>query len=308
MFQVQSLVALLGLTLCVLPSHKTMAQEFSESGVVYEAARNKIGLIRYCRDNQFLAPAIADQTVAAMGARLSKLPPGETFDRQRGDRAQQAGEDGFWDVGRRRYIANIAHSFRTTPAELCQEWADETLRGQAPRYLEVKTITVPPPIQPLPQAKPIAAEPIQADRPPAPAPAVVKAAHSAAPPPLPEKAPFLPAEARLVSFQRTLPTGGDLASTGRAVPEDVNGPKAITPGATQSSGKAGPLSERLATEAAGPLPGEQTVAAATPLPRLYDQPQPLQKKRLFNRLGTAERCLIAGCKWPTRQAKDPSRY
>ena len=309
MLQVQSLVVLLGLTLCVLPSHETMAQEFSESGVVYEATRNKIGLIRYCRDNQLLAPAIADQTVAAMGAGLSKLPPGETFDRERGDRAQQAGEDGFWDVGRRRYIASIANLFRTTPGELCQEWADETLRGQAPRYLEVKTVTVAPPIQPiqpLPQAKPAPAEPILVDEPPAPATVVVKAARSVPLPPLPEKkAPFLPAEAELAS----LPTRSHLASTGGAVPENISGTTAATPDVTpQSSGQAVPLSERLATDAAEPLPHEQTVAAATPLPRLYDQPQPLQEKRLFNRLGKAERCLMAGCRWPTRQAKDSSRY
>lgn len=312
MFQVQSLVVLLGLTLCTLPSHETMAQEFNESGVVYEALRNKIGLIRYCRDNQLLSPAIASQAVAAVGAGLNKLPPGDTVDRERGDRARQAGEEGFWDVGRRRDIASIADLFRTTPAELCQEWADETLRGQARRYVEVKTVTAAPPIQPiqpLPQAKPAPAEPIQGDRPLAfaSATAVVRAARPAPPPPLPEKAPFLQAEVDLASLQPTLPTGGHLAFTGNAVPEHKSG-KTDTPGVTpQPSGKAVHLSERLATKR-GPLPGEQAVAAATPLPRLYDQPQPLPEKRLFNRLGKAERCLIVGCRWPKSQERASSRY
>ena len=312
MFQVQSLVVLLGLTLCILPSHETMAQEFNESGVVYEASRNKIGLIRYCRDNQLLSPAVADQAVAAVETGLRKLPPGETIDRERGDRAQRAGEDGFWEAGRKRYIAGIANLFRTTPAELCQEWADETLRGQAPRYVEVKTVTVSPPIQPiqpLPQAKPAPAEPIQVDRPLAFASATggVRVARPVPPPPLPEKAPFLPAEAELASLQPTLPTGGHFAFTDKAVPEHMSDTTAATPDVTpQPSGKAVALSERLATEE-GPLPGEQTVAAATPLPRIYDQPQPLPEKRLFNRLGKAERCLMPGCRWPKSQER-ASRY
>ena len=60
MVQVPSLAALLGLTLCILPLHNTMAQQFGESDVVYEAARNKIGLIRYCRNIGLLDPAIAE--------------------------------------------------------------------------------------------------------------------------------------------------------------------------------------------------------------------------------------------------------
>jgi len=301
MFQVQSLVALLGLTLCVLPSHKTMAQEFSESGVVYEAARNKIGLIRYCRDNQFLAPAIADQTVAAMGARLSKLPPGETFDRQRGDRAQQAGEDGFWEAGRRRYIASVANLFRTTPAELCQEWADETLRAQVQtRRSEATTIAVAAPIQPvqpLPQA-----EPIQADRPPARATAAVRAARSAPPPPMPEKAPFLPIKAEFASLQRTLPAGSQPASTGMAVSGHKSGTTAMTPGAMpQSPGQTVPLSVGSAADAVGPLPREQTVTAAAPSRRLWE-------KWPFNRLGKPERCLMPGCRWSAPQERRSGQY
>ena len=307
MFQVLSLVVLLGLTLCILPSHKTMAQQFSESDVVYEAARNKIGLIRYCRNIGLLDPAIADQVVTAVETGLLALPSSDTSAREQGDRAQQAGEEGFWEAGRRRDIASIANLFRTTPADLCQEWAGETLRAQAPKpYRMVKTITlaVPKPIQPLPQAEPAPVEPIQADRPPARATAVVRAARSAPPPPLPEKAPVPPTEADLASLPRTLPTGGRLASTGSAASGHMSGMTAMTPSAMpHPSGQAVPLSARLDTEAAEPFPREQTVTAAEPSPGLYDQPRTLLEKGSFNRLGKPERCLMRGCKWPAARER-----
>jgi len=295
MFRVPSLFVLLGLMLCVLPSHNTMAQQSSESGVDYEAARNKIGLIRYCRGNQLLDPVIAGQAIAALETGLREPPSNDTFAREQGDRAQQAGEDGFWSAGRGRDIASVAKLlFRTTPADLCQEWAHQILRAQAQGHSsEVAAGAVVAPIQPLLQAGPTSVEPIQVERPPAGATAVVRAAHSAPPPPLPEKAPT---EAELASLQRTLPTSGRLASTGRAVPGHISGTTAVTSNAL-------PPSSPLASEVADPLPREQTVTAAVPSPLLYDQPQPLREKQPFNRLGTPERCLLRGCKWPAPQER-----
>jgi hypothetical protein len=130
MSQVPPLVVLLGLTLSFFSSRETMAQQFDENGVVYEAARNKVGLIRYCRKNQLLDQAVADQAITAVEARLRQLPPGNGSSTEQGDRAQQAGEDGFWEVDRRRDMAGVASLFRTTPADLCKEWADDTLRAQ----------------------------------------------------------------------------------------------------------------------------------------------------------------------------------
>ncbi len=298
MSQVPSLVVLLGLTLCILSSDQTMAQQFDESGVVYDAARNKIGLMLYCRNNELLGSAIADQAVTAVETGLRKLPSSDTIAREQGDRAQRAGEDGFWDVGRRRDLASVAKLFHTTPADLCQAWAEETLRAQARKHHREVTTTavVAPiqPIQPLPQTEPTPVEPIQVDRRPARATVVVRAARSAPRPPLPEKAPFLPTEAEPASLQRTLPTSGHLASTGRAVPGDMSGTTAMTPSAMpQPSGQALPLSARLATEALEPLPREQTVTAAVPSDRLHDQSPPLsEKKRPYS-------CFMPGCRWPT---------
>jgi hypothetical protein len=323
MFQVLSLVALLGLALCVLPSHRTMAQQFSVSDVVYEAARNKIGLMRYCRNNELLAPALADQAVSTVEIGLRKLPSSDIFAREQGDRAEQAGEDGFWEAGRRRDIASVGKLFGATPADLCKEWAGETLRAQAPRRsraIETTIAIATPPTQPLPQAAPRSVGPIQLDERPARATTVEKTARSAPPlptpplatpslatpslvtpplvsPPLPVKAPFLPPEAEAAwqrtSLQRTWPTAGNIPSSGIA-------PSA----APQPSGPAASLSARLASEAASEPPREQTGTAAVPSPRLDDDPSPpLLEKSPFNKLGRPQRCLMAGCKWTTPQER-----
>jgi hypothetical protein len=281
MFQVPSLVVLLGLTLCILASRQAMAQQFSESDVVYEAARNKIGLIRYCRNNGLLDPAIATQAVAAVETGLRKLPPGNALSREQGDRAQRAGEAGFWEAGRRRDIGSVAKLFRTTPADLCQEWADETLRAQAPRRRGkvTTTIAVIAPIQ-------------QVDRRPARANAVARAAPSDPLPPLPERAPFL----RTRAEPAALPTVGNLASTGKAEPGHKSGTTALAPSAlSRSSGQAAPLSARSA------------VTAAAPSGRVADRSHPFWGKWPFNRLGKSQRCLMPGCRWPGPQGRHSGR-
>jgi hypothetical protein len=292
MFRVPLLVVLPGLTLCIPLSHQTMAQQFSESDVVYEAARNKIGLIRYCRNNQLLHPGIADEAIRAVQTLLRELPSRITIAGE-GDSAQQAGGD---DIDR------IAELFRTTPEDLCQEWADETLSGQAQRrYREVKTIAVVAPIQPvqpLQQSEPTPVEPItvepkQVDRTPVPTIAAVRAARRAPPPPFPEKAPFLSSEAELDSLRRTSPAGDRVAPTGTDVSEQISGTTPAPSAVSQSAGQAAPLPARQASEAAGPPVREQTVTAAAPS-RLWS----------FDRLGKRERCLMPGCKWSAPREKD----
>ena len=292
MFQVPSVVALLGLALCVLPSHKAIAQQFSVSDVVYEAARNKIGLMRYCRNNELLSPAIADQTVSTVEIGLRKLPSSDIFAREQGDRAEQAGEEGYWEAGRRRDIVSISQLFSTTPADLCKEWADETLRTQGPRRRRVvRRIAVTASTLPLPQTELTPVEPIQPNERPAREAAVVRAASSTPPPPLPEKAPLLPADGDTASLQRTSPTAGNVASAG------------VTPDAKpKASGQAAPAPVRVATDAEGTrarAPAFATASAvAAPRPGL---PASLLEKWPFNKLGRPQRCLMAGCKWSPSQ-------
>ena len=223
MFRVQSLVVPLGLMLCLLSSHETAAQQLSDTGVVYEAARNKIGLIRYCRNVGLLDPAVADQAVIAVETGLLALPSSDGSAREEGDRAQRAGEDGFWETGRRRDIASIATLFHTTPADLCQEWAEETLRGQTPKpYREVKTITVtapaPRPIPPLQQPEATPFGRIWEEAPPARAAPEVKAVRADPLPPLPQRAPLLPPPAKSAAVLRTS-SPAEPASPERTLPQ-----------------------------------------------------------------------------------------
>jgi hypothetical protein len=298
MFRVPFLVVLPGLTLCILLSHQTMARQFSESDVVYEAARNKIGLIRYCRNNDLLHPGIADEAIRAVETLLRELPPSNSLAGLQGDSALPAGEDGVRDAGRRDEIDRIADLFRTTPADLCQEWASDTLWGQAQRrYREVKTIAVVttiPPDQLVSEARPTPVEPIrvetikvtpnQVERPPAPAPSTARVARAALPP-LPERAPPLASKAELASLQRASPAGGGVESASRDASAPISGTTPAPSAAPQSPGQAVPLSSDR----------EQTVATAPSSPR----------RRFFDRLGKRERCLMPGCKWSAPQQKIP---
>jgi hypothetical protein len=302
MFRVQSLAVLLGLLLCMLPSRPTIAQQFGD--VVYEAARNKIGLIRYCRKNGLLDPAVADEVVATVETGLQKLLPVGAFGGEQGDRAQQAGEDGFWEAGRRRDIDSVAKLFRTTPAALCQEWADETLRAQPPRlYREVKTITVaapPRPIQTLPQAGLDDEEPVPDYGLPPLATAVAGDAPSAPFPPLPEKAPFVSALAEPASSRQPLPAGGQLASTDRTLRRSTLPP---------SWGQGAPLSEREPAEPDEPLPPDEIASEAEPVHHSDDDPPPRWERWSFKRPGKSQRCFMPGCTWrATAPEKRSSGY
>ena len=182
--------ALLGLTLCILPPDTAAAQQSDPSGIVYESARNRIGLMRYCRNNTTLDTAIAEKAVKLIEADLRTLPRENELTRELGDRAEEAGEDGFLDVVRRRDIASFARLFRTTPAGLCQEWAAETLRVQEPGSRAYNIATI---------------EPIRAGRTIAPdVTHAIAIPPSAVLPPLPAKAPLPVAEAQPASQQQTL--------------------------------------------------------------------------------------------------------
>lgn len=180
MCKVLYIAALLGSTLCILSPDKAAAQQSDANDIVYEAARNKIGLMRYCRNNTPLDAAIAEKAVAVIEADLRAYPPADYFATEQGVRAEEAGEDGFLDAGRRRSIISFAQLFRTTRGVLCQEWAEEALRVR----------------EPGPRSYPISTAAVGSTRPGgASAPPYVNLAQPIAiprvapPPPLPAKAP-----------------------------------------------------------------------------------------------------------------------
>jgi hypothetical protein len=135
MVRIANVVGVLGLAgaMWVIALAESAAQQpYDYGNVVYEAVRNKIGLMRYCRNNALLNVSIADRAVAAVRYGLLKMVLGTGFAKERGDLAEKAGEDGYWEANRRRHMASIAKLFGTTPAGLCQEWAQETLRKRQP--------------------------------------------------------------------------------------------------------------------------------------------------------------------------------
>ena len=280
--RLQPHAALLGLTLCILPLNETKAQSFNEGQVVYEAGRNKIGLMRYCRDNKLLDPALADQAITAMENGLRAPPSSNTFDKEQGERAQKAGEAGFWDIGRRRDIASVTKLFRTTPTDLCREWAGDTLRGQEAKPDKPITATAGvEPVQPAPPAKPTSAE-----APLLPTPAVKRAADFNLLPPLPERTPFSPGKARLSSVQRGAPASvPNPAATG-----------SITPG---PMGKVPTAAPRLTPRSRKQAARERTATAAAPASRPDSQPRPLWEKWLAGRPDKRQRCWMPDCRWRT---------
>ena len=203
MYRVPCIAALLGLTLCTLPLNKTTAQQSEVNVVIYESARNKIGLMRYCRNNSELGPAVADKAVKALETDVRTFPLENRLAREQGDRAEKAGEDGFLEAGRRRDIASFAQLFRTTPSDLCKQWAEETLRVQVTRTAAPPTAAPPVSIAAEPQrVRPKVARPPLNAAPPDAAPRV------AGLPPLPTKAPVKPAEPELTLLQRMIASGG----------------------------------------------------------------------------------------------------
>jgi hypothetical protein len=197
---------LLGLTLCTPLPDKTAAQDYDASGVVYEAARNKIGLMRYCRNNALLHPGIADKAAELIEADLRPSQLDGRPAKADGDRAEAAGQDGFLDAGRRRDIASFAERFKTTNSGLCKQWAEDALRPrQTNPAIQALSVTVMEPAR----ANPAGAQPqpsLDGSAAPNPAP------RRARMPPLPTKAPSGPDAGKIVHAQQVMPTAARMPS------------------------------------------------------------------------------------------------
>lgn len=286
MFRVPSIAAVLGLALCLHAPQEAISQQFDESGVVFEAARNKIGLILYCRKNALLDPAKADQAVTAIEAGLRNVPVSSSLAARRGKRAQQAGENGFWDTGRKHNISSIAKQFRTTPKDLCVEWASETVRAHGvrpPMQIETAAILKPAlPKQPLPQDALKPPKSVLPERPPAGAATAPAASSLASVPPMPEKAPSASGTVKAVSLPRPPKTGGNHAgATGRTAPAS-----------------AAPLADPAQNAASR----KKTVADNEP------QRQRFARRSRLDWLERYRGCWMPGCRWPTPQERRARRY
>lgn len=99
------------------------AQDSDRDAQFYEFARNKIGLLRYCRDQGLIGQITAERAIEQGQARIASIADPGASVRKRGDRAEKSGESGFWEANGQQDHASIAEDFRTTPAGLCKELA-----------------------------------------------------------------------------------------------------------------------------------------------------------------------------------------
>jgi hypothetical protein len=99
-------------------------------------ARNKVGLLRYCKQKDLLDAAVADRAIEGAQAGVSTVTAfRETLVSKRdGDVAEKNGEAGLWGAWRSP-MEQMAESFVLTPTELCRRWAEENTAngtGSAP--------------------------------------------------------------------------------------------------------------------------------------------------------------------------------
>jgi hypothetical protein len=94
--------------------------------VIYELARNKVGLLRYCKQQGLLDTQIADEAIegAQGGASAVTYFRDTPVSQQDGDRAEKNGEAGLWGASRIP-MERVAQSFVRSPIELCKEWAKD---------------------------------------------------------------------------------------------------------------------------------------------------------------------------------------
>jgi hypothetical protein len=184
MFKVAYRVALFGFSLLASHAGPAHAQAGDDFDIVYEAARNKIGLLRHCRVKAFLDAATAATAIAEVDARIARMQVSGALLVQ-GDKAEKSGEAGLlFGVSGKRDLANLAVLFKTSPAGLCQEWAGETLRSSTPRSTPKSAR------YDLPDTPPAAQQPYGT--------AAVVALSPALIPPIPEKAPHVTAHAAVL--------------------------------------------------------------------------------------------------------------
>jgi len=117
---VSRVAAIAGLGLCIAWSSAAPAQQ-QGGDLRYETIRNKVGLLRYCRDKGLLDAATTDKAIRQAQGELKPLPA--PADKGRGDAAERAGQAGLFGVTRRD-VATFATLMGTTPAELCQGWSE----------------------------------------------------------------------------------------------------------------------------------------------------------------------------------------
>jgi hypothetical protein len=126
---------MLGLGLCCGCAASASAAQNDEQNGFHEYARNKIGLLRYCRDQALIGQVTAERAIKAIESALEQFPVSDEFVKRQGDRAETLGESGYWEANgknSRADLRKVADLLGTTTAELCKEFAGQTKSDQKP--------------------------------------------------------------------------------------------------------------------------------------------------------------------------------
>ena len=136
---------MLGFSLCCGCTASASAQQSDRPVIFYEYARNKIGLLRYCRDKAFLGQVTADRAIEAIEIGLRRFAISDGLVKERGDRAEKLGEAGIWeDADGRRDLASVADLISTSFAGLCKELAGPTEIQPSPVARQLAPKVTPP--------------------------------------------------------------------------------------------------------------------------------------------------------------------
>jgi hypothetical protein len=121
MSSVSIVAVIFGLSLCIGSTSAAVAQQ-PGGDVDYETLRNRLGLLKYCRDKGLINGATIDKGIKQVQneLRLMRAPA----DKGRGDAAEKAGQIGQFG-STRRDVVTFATAIGTTPAEMCKGWSEE---------------------------------------------------------------------------------------------------------------------------------------------------------------------------------------
>ena len=125
-----SLAVILGVGVQAGAAVPAGAQEDDRQAVLYQSARNKIGLLRWCRDKGFLGQITAERAIDAIDAGARRIPVNAAL-KDRGDNAEEIGTAGFWVANGQRELSSVAELFGTTTEALCRELAGQTRKLQS---------------------------------------------------------------------------------------------------------------------------------------------------------------------------------
>jgi hypothetical protein len=141
-------ICMLGLSFVGAEASGAAAQQVSAQDLVYQSARNRVGLLTWCWENGLVDVGDAYKAIKLSGKELTRLSAkASPATIKLGDAAEKEGAAGVVGPNGKRGIDSFARAFRTTPPLLCKEWVSEQLRGADARRVHAAARSAPVPVQ-----------------------------------------------------------------------------------------------------------------------------------------------------------------